>query len=104
MFAGCGIEFKRRFLLLRKQLSDIVVKGLVSWPIAMATNNVPWPTLDSTMFVLQLFLYKLSSIISILEMNFNSSFLKEMCIMNDFNKSQCQHLLHQNYLVWKVLN
>lgn len=41
MFAGCGIEFKRRFLLLRKQLSDIVVKGLVSWPIAMATNNVP---------------------------------------------------------------
>lgn len=38
---GCGLEFKRKFLLIRKQLSSIVVKGPVSWSIAMATNKVP---------------------------------------------------------------
>lgn len=38
---GCGLEFKRRFILIRKHLGDIVISGPVSWPIAMATNNVP---------------------------------------------------------------
>ncbi|XP_054263499.1 serine/threonine-protein kinase grp-like isoform X2 [Macrosteles quadrilineatus] len=38
---GCGLEFKRQFLIIKKQLSDIVVKGPVAWPIAIATNNVP---------------------------------------------------------------
>ncbi|XP_046663642.1 serine/threonine-protein kinase grp [Homalodisca vitripennis] len=38
---GCGLEFKRQFMMLRKYLSDIVVKGPVSWSIAIATNNVP---------------------------------------------------------------
>jgi len=38
---GCGLEFKRQFLIIKKHLSDIVVKGPVTWPIAIATNNVP---------------------------------------------------------------
>uniref|UniRef100_A0A1B6CLG2 non-specific serine/threonine protein kinase n=2 Tax=Clastoptera arizonana TaxID=38151 RepID=A0A1B6CLG2_9HEMI len=38
---GCGLEFKRRFILIKKHLGDIVVSGPVTWPIAMATNNVP---------------------------------------------------------------
>lgn len=38
---GCGIEFKRRFILIRSSLSDIVSKGPVTWPLAVATNSVP---------------------------------------------------------------
>ncbi|XP_067009883.2 serine/threonine-protein kinase grp isoform X2 [Anabrus simplex] len=38
---GCGLEFKRRFVKLKKSLVDIVLKGPISWPIAIATNSVP---------------------------------------------------------------
>ncbi|CAG0884961.1 unnamed protein product [Darwinula stevensoni] len=38
---GDGLEFKRHFLSLKKQLADIVVKGLVTWPLAAATNTLP---------------------------------------------------------------
>jgi serine/threonine-protein kinase Chk1 len=38
---GCGLEFKRHFVKLKQHLEDIVLKGPVTWPIAMATNNVP---------------------------------------------------------------
>jgi serine/threonine-protein kinase Chk1 len=38
---GCGLEFKRHFVRIKQNLEDIVLKGPVSWPIAMATNNVP---------------------------------------------------------------
>jgi serine/threonine-protein kinase Chk1 len=38
---GCGLEFKRNFVHIKQNLEDIVLKGPVSWPIAMATNNVP---------------------------------------------------------------
>lgn len=38
---GCGLEFKRHFVSIKQNLEDIVLKGPVSWPIAMATNNVP---------------------------------------------------------------
>lgn len=38
---GCGLEFKRSFIRIKNNLEDIVLKGPVTWPIAMATNNVP---------------------------------------------------------------
>lgn len=38
---GCGLEFKRHFVTIKQHLEDIVLKGPVTWPIAMATNNVP---------------------------------------------------------------
>lgn len=38
---GCGLEFKRRFIKLKKLLGDILLKGPVTWPIAIATNSVP---------------------------------------------------------------
>lgn len=38
---GCGLEFKRRFIKIKQMLSDIVCKGPVTWPIAIATNSVP---------------------------------------------------------------
>ncbi|XP_069695563.1 serine/threonine-protein kinase grp isoform X2 [Periplaneta americana] len=38
---GCGLEFKRHFVRIKQNLEDIVLKGPVTWPIAMATNNVP---------------------------------------------------------------
>lgn len=38
---GCGIEFKRRFMKIKTILSDIVVKGPISWPIAVATQSMP---------------------------------------------------------------
>jgi serine/threonine-protein kinase Chk1 len=38
---GCGLEFKRHFVKIKQHLEDIVLKGPVTWPIAMATNNVP---------------------------------------------------------------
>lgn len=38
---GCGLEFKRRFIRIKQSLADIVMKGPVTWPIAIATNSVP---------------------------------------------------------------
>ncbi|XP_055638346.1 serine/threonine-protein kinase grp [Toxorhynchites rutilus septentrionalis] len=38
---GCGLEFKRRFVRIKQSLADIVLKGPVTWPIAIATNSVP---------------------------------------------------------------
>lgn len=38
---GCGLEFKRRFVKIKATLDDIVVKGPVTWPIAIATKNIP---------------------------------------------------------------
>lgn len=38
---GCGLEFKRRFIKIKQSLADIVMKGPVTWPIAIATNSVP---------------------------------------------------------------
>lgn len=39
---GCGLEFKRRFIKIKTALEDIVLKGPTTWPIAIATNCVPW--------------------------------------------------------------
>ncbi|XP_012266279.1 serine/threonine-protein kinase grp [Athalia rosae] len=38
---GCGIEFKRRFVKIKTDLGDLVEKGAVSWPIAVATHSMP---------------------------------------------------------------
>lgn len=38
---GCGIEFKKCFLKIKVSLEDVVEKGPVTWPIAIATNSVP---------------------------------------------------------------
>lgn len=38
---GCGLEFKRRFVKIKKELADVVVKGPVTWPIAIATQTMP---------------------------------------------------------------
>ncbi|XP_044014615.1 serine/threonine-protein kinase grp isoform X2 [Aphidius gifuensis] len=38
---GCGLEFKRRFVKIKDKLDDIIMKGPVSWPIAIATNTLP---------------------------------------------------------------
>lgn len=38
---GCGLEFKRRFMKIKQNLSCVVMKGPITWPIAIATNCVP---------------------------------------------------------------
>ncbi|XP_013100950.2 serine/threonine-protein kinase grp [Stomoxys calcitrans] len=38
---GCGLEFKRRFIKIKQLMEDVVLKGPVTWPIAIATNCVP---------------------------------------------------------------
>lgn len=38
---GCGIEFKRRFVKIKSMLEDIILKGPVTWPIAVATDCIP---------------------------------------------------------------
>lgn len=38
---GCGIEFKRRFVKIKAGLDDIILKGLVTWPLAVATKSIP---------------------------------------------------------------
>jgi serine/threonine-protein kinase Chk1 len=38
---GCGLEFKRRFIKIKQNLADVVMKGPVTWPIAIATHTVP---------------------------------------------------------------
>ncbi|CAB3362593.1 Hypothetical predicted protein [Cloeon dipterum] len=38
---GCGLEFKRIFVQIKNSLSSIIMKGPVTWPIAIATNSVP---------------------------------------------------------------
>ncbi|KAG8227277.1 hypothetical protein J437_LFUL012191 [Ladona fulva] len=38
---GCGLEFKKVFVKLKEYLNAIIVKGPVTWPIAIATNSVP---------------------------------------------------------------
>ncbi|XP_015432470.1 PREDICTED: serine/threonine-protein kinase grp [Dufourea novaeangliae] len=38
---GCGLEFKRRFIKIKTKLDDIVLKGPVTWPIAVATECIP---------------------------------------------------------------
>jgi serine/threonine-protein kinase CHEK1 len=38
---GCGLDFKRIFVDIKDSLSNIIAKGLVTWPIAIATNTVP---------------------------------------------------------------
>lgn len=38
---GCGLEFKRRFMKIKILLDDIVLKGPVTWPIAVATESIP---------------------------------------------------------------
>ena len=38
---GCGLEFKRRFIRIKQIMEDVVLKGPVTWPIAIATNCVP---------------------------------------------------------------
>ncbi|XP_034193551.1 serine/threonine-protein kinase grp isoform X1 [Osmia lignaria lignaria] len=38
---GCGIEFKRRFVKIKSLLEDIILKGPVTWPIAVATECIP---------------------------------------------------------------
>ncbi|XP_055386528.1 serine/threonine-protein kinase grp [Condylostylus longicornis] len=38
---GCGLEFKRRFIKIKQTLEEYVLRGPISWPIAIATNSVP---------------------------------------------------------------
>ncbi|XP_076240707.1 serine/threonine-protein kinase grp [Calliopsis andreniformis] len=38
---GCGIEFKRKFVKIKSMLEDIILKGPVTWPIAVATDCMP---------------------------------------------------------------
>ncbi|CAD6213254.1 GSCOCG00003989001-RA-CDS [Cotesia congregata] len=38
---GDGLEFKRRFLLIKEALDDVIVKGPVTWPLAVATQSMP---------------------------------------------------------------
>ncbi|XP_067127205.1 serine/threonine-protein kinase Chk1 [Centruroides vittatus] len=38
---GDGLEFKRHFIHIRNHLSDIIIKGPLTWPIAIATNSLP---------------------------------------------------------------
>ncbi|CAG0882110.1 unnamed protein product [Cyprideis torosa] len=41
---GDGLEFKRAFMNIKRLLleQDIIVRGLVTWPVAHATNTVPY--------------------------------------------------------------
>ncbi|MCL4121884.1 UNVERIFIED_CONTAM: hypothetical protein GTU68_000408 [Idotea baltica] len=38
---GCGLDFKRHFLKIKNGLSHILVKGPVTWSMALATNMLP---------------------------------------------------------------
>lgn len=38
---GCGLDFKRIFVHIKNSLIEIILKGPVMWPIAIATNSVP---------------------------------------------------------------
>ncbi|XP_078053386.1 serine/threonine-protein kinase grp [Augochlora pura] len=38
---GCGLEFKRKFMKIKALLDDIILKGPVTWPIAVATECLP---------------------------------------------------------------
>uniref|UniRef100_A0A1A9WF05 non-specific serine/threonine protein kinase n=1 Tax=Glossina brevipalpis TaxID=37001 RepID=A0A1A9WF05_9MUSC len=38
---GCGLEFKRRFIKIKEYMANVVLRGPVTWPIAIATNSVP---------------------------------------------------------------
>lgn len=38
---GCGLEFKKLFLKTKEKLGDLVLKGPVIWPMAIATNAMP---------------------------------------------------------------
>ncbi|XP_043286485.1 serine/threonine-protein kinase grp [Venturia canescens] len=38
---GDGLEFKRRFVIIKSSLSEVVIKGPVTWPIAVATKSMP---------------------------------------------------------------
>ncbi|XP_064091729.1 serine/threonine-protein kinase grp [Macrobrachium rosenbergii] len=38
---GCGLDFKRHFIRIKEGLSHIIVKGPVTWNMAMATNMLP---------------------------------------------------------------
>ena len=41
LLAGCGLDFKRHFLRIRDGLSHIILKGPVTWNMALATNMLP---------------------------------------------------------------
>lgn len=38
---GCGLDFKRHFLRIKEGLSHIIIKGPVTWNMALATNMLP---------------------------------------------------------------
>ena len=38
---GCGLDFKRHFVIIKAKLADILCSGPVTWSIAKATNSVP---------------------------------------------------------------
>lgn len=38
---GCGLEFKRRFMKIKEMMEEVVLRGPITWPIAIATNTVP---------------------------------------------------------------
>ncbi|KAI5744828.1 hypothetical protein M8J76_005632 [Diaphorina citri] len=37
---GCGIEFKTRFLCIKRALAEDIINKPISWSVAIATNNV----------------------------------------------------------------
>jgi len=38
---GCGLDFKRNFVKIKEGLQDIIIKGPVTWNMAIATNMLP---------------------------------------------------------------
>ncbi|XP_050422050.1 serine/threonine-protein kinase grp [Adelges cooleyi] len=38
---GCGLEFKRHFVVIKKSMAKIISKGPLMWPVAIVTNTVP---------------------------------------------------------------
>lgn len=38
---GCGLDFKRNFLKVKEGLQEIIIKGPVTWNMAIATNMLP---------------------------------------------------------------
>lgn len=38
---GCGLDFKRHFIRIKEGLSHIIIKGPVTWNMALATNMLP---------------------------------------------------------------
>ncbi|XP_008553798.1 serine/threonine-protein kinase grp [Microplitis demolitor] len=38
---GDGLEFKRRFVIIKEALEDVIVRGPVTWPLAVATQSMP---------------------------------------------------------------